>query len=343
VPARLASAQEPAARLAANLPLDQVPDYNRSIYSYLGTLGALSQDEARRQYQASLHAAPRNFDRDRFNAASEPVTSDVGVPDPLIEALRARKAGGPQVTQGAPPPPAAAPPPTGRYPTDWGWLNAIRQGLGVPTDPLQQSAMARGGATDQHNPPGFIRYLKALMAKNGYYKGPVNGTAGKDLHTAILQYQKAHGLSPTSTITAETLAHLQGRRGVPTPPTRPDPIASSVTPSPIPVPSIVQPPGARPPSPLDAPRLPVGAATTGAGDLGATAILIVALLLTTTARYAGANIGAALGQQGPVPLPPARPPDFSRTVSAGPPGGPGAAAAGTMGQEPRRAWGMRGF
>src|SRR5262245_14522768 len=47
---------------------------------------------ARRKAQLQ-RTLDKGFDRSRFNAASEPVTSDTGVPDNLIEALAARKNG----------------------------------------------------------------------------------------------------------------------------------------------------------------------------------------------------------------------------------------------------------
>jgi peptidoglycan hydrolase-like protein with peptidoglycan-binding domain len=84
-----AGAVPTSARLAADMPptVAAARD-NTGLAAYIGTLFGPT---ARRQYEEQQERDP-TFDRSRFNQASEPNTSDVGVPDALVEAMARRGA-----------------------------------------------------------------------------------------------------------------------------------------------------------------------------------------------------------------------------------------------------------
>jgi hypothetical protein len=75
------------------------------------------------------------------------------------------------------------------------------------------SAYKAGGAS-------FNRYIQSELAKKGFYDDKIDGVAGDKTHAAIMAFQKAHGIDPTGTMTAETVKALQSP-DVPLPRPRP--------------------------------------------------------------------------------------------------------------------------
>ena len=49
------------------------------------------------------------------------------------------------------------------------------------------------------------------LARNGYYRGPIDGDVGYGTRTAIRAYQLDYGLAPTAYINSELLVSLQLR------------------------------------------------------------------------------------------------------------------------------------
>ena len=59
-------------------------------------------------------------------------------------------------------------------------------------------------------PPAEVRELQGLLAQRQLYSGPVDGTYGADLKTAIEAYEKAEGLTVTGLATVALLQRLGG-------------------------------------------------------------------------------------------------------------------------------------
>ena len=58
--------------------------------------------------------------------------------------------------------------------------------------------------------PGEVRELQGLLAQRHLYSGPVDGTYGAPLKTAIEAYEKAEGLTVTGLATVALLQRLGG-------------------------------------------------------------------------------------------------------------------------------------
>ena len=60
-------------------------------------------------------------------------------------------------------------------------------------------------------PSSDIKYVQALLAKNGFDPGVIDGVAGASTKNAILRAQKAFGLTPDGVVGSQTIAALEGK------------------------------------------------------------------------------------------------------------------------------------
>ena len=60
-------------------------------------------------------------------------------------------------------------------------------------------------------PSSDIKYVQALLAKNGFNPGEIDGVAGISTKNAILRAQKALGLTPDGVVGSQTIAALEGK------------------------------------------------------------------------------------------------------------------------------------
>lgn len=74
-----------------------------------------------------------------------------------------------------------------------------------------------GPAPSYDGPVGVAPGLMAVytvaaqeeLARRGYYRGPIDGIAGRGTRAAILKYQRANGLEPTGEVSLELVNHLR--------------------------------------------------------------------------------------------------------------------------------------
>ncbi len=100
-----------------------------------------------------------------------------------------------------PPPPAPAPLPSPALPA---------QPLFAPTDrataPPPDGLPALSGRTKRF--AAIVRRVQLALLAQDFYKGPINGSVGSAVRSALRKFQKDRGLDVTGTITPQTLDAL---------------------------------------------------------------------------------------------------------------------------------------